>query len=716
MSGFEIQKQEGILVSTKTQSLTARNGENGGNPTIDFKHIPASVIDKKDETKIKLMLMVIDPKINWDELSISAKQLYVMKLHDGTLEKECKKHEAEIASVKEKIKTMSPQAASEYITDLVLSRKYDNYSDLDEVQKKKILKKEAINLLDIIKPDLKIKDLEPKEQKKILANNRLTMQAMIFAYQKGKISDNPAEMEAIFKDKSAIADFQYEWAKEVIDNKPEILEEPNKKGNRALVLAYQKGTLSREIAEANGMKLEELRASDKSSQLALEYLTKKAESEELSDFEQKALEFLQKQNEAFGGDLTGVKNHHNGDVEESCMMEVFKNDENVNINDLNLDQIAKLREHITNEIKECKTPEEIQKQITHIMSHVNTDYERDLYEGIFAQMQKDGLLDTELYLQAVEESGLSTHSSVMHSKDVGAENQVIYAKHVAKKATSKHAEFTAKQAAGYTENIIPEYEKEAQAPSTNTMTDTGIQEVYDVLPKTYAKLDESAAKEAYEYAMTSDSISAEQKAIIARDTIDSFGNNNEMKEFFENIANKNSVDYNSVPPKSERGANENKPANETPNNIKIEGSKYSQTEFNNILAQTLDKSTGISAIIEAIVESGNTILGNTSEPKNASITKITTVDSAIDMLKSGTSFAKVFNRCSEDVKKSFIKGIMQSPQKDTAIKYLLEKGVQFATLLKCAPTENAKKSIYNIATDVHISTVKTEVKNFAAKV
>ena len=86
------------------------------------------------------------------------------------------------------------------------------------------------------------------------------------------------------------------------------------------------------------------------------------------------------------------------------------------------------------------------------------------------------------------------------------------------------------------------------------------------------------------------------------------------------------------------------------------------------------------------------------------------------MLKSGTSFAKVFNRCSEDVKKSFIKGIMQSPQKDTAIKYLLEKGVQFATLLKCAPTENAKKSIYNIATDVHISTVKTEVKNFAAKV
>ena len=49
-------------------------------------------------------------------------------------------------------------------------------------------------------------------------------------------------------------------------------------------------------------------------------------------------------------------------------------------------------------------------------------------------------------------------------------------------------------------------------------------------------------------------------------------------------------------------------------------------------------------------------------------------------------------------------------------KVLNEKGIPFDTLLKCAPTENAKKSIYNIATGVHISTVKTEVQKFAAKV
>lgn len=723
MGGFEIQKQENILGSTKGHTLTPKSGENVDNTTIDFKKFSELKISKQDETKIKLMLMKIDPKINWDELSMSEKQSYIIKYNDGTLKQQCiqiEEQNTEIRTqIKEKIKTMSTQEASDYINGLVLSRKYDNYNNLSKAEKTKLQEKEAINLLNILRPDLNIKELPEEEQREIIAGNTFAMQAMIYGYQTGKISDDPAEKKAFLQDKNAKADLEYEWASAVINNKNKkdketILENADKKENRALVFAYQKGNLEREIAKFKGMQLEELRASDKAAQFALEYLTEKAQTEELNDLEKQALATLKKESEQLGGDLTGIKNHHNGNVEESCLMEVFKDEDNVNIHNLNLDQIAKLREHITNEIKECKTPEEIQKQITHILSHVNSSYERDLYEAIFANMQKDGLIDANLYLNAVEESGLSSHLSVLHSKDAGAKNQVVYARHVARKATSKTPEFTAKQAAGYMENIIPEYEKEARVPSMNTMTDTGIQEVYEALPATYSKLDEESAKEAYEYAMTSEKISAEQKAILARDTIDAFGDKKEMKEFFENIANKNNVDYNSVPPKSERVNSEAKSSNETASNF--ENSKYTQPEVNNIIANSMNNSTGISGIIEAILETGNTILGKTSDPKDTSLTKITTVDSAIDMLKAGTSFAKVFNRCSEEVKKSFIKNIMQSPQKDTAIKYLLEKGIQFDTLLKCAPTANAKKSIYQIATGVHISTVKTEVEKFAAKV
>lgn len=708
MSGL-IQKTDTTLIKdTKVPALTAKS--DSSNVDISFKY-EGKELDKKTETAIKIMVMQLYPKINWDKLSETEKQPFILQYFEGKLQEKSKAQFAKNKPVIENIiKNNSPKDALNKILDLKFSQQIENFDSLDENKKAELRKEAIIQIIKIINPKTKIDD--PEKQNRILESYEFTSVAMLAAIQEGKIDASPEKIKEFFEDENAdeklkmlLADTNYNYAKKYVDANPEILEKGNalKEENRALVFSYKIGQLERNVAEANGMTLEEYRNSADPVKLKREYLESK---NELSPFEQKELAHLQKKHQTFG-DSSADKLAH-GTVEDSCLLNALKGEE-FDLENLTLttEQIAKVKIHINKELQECKTPEETKTVIAHILSNAQTEIEKDLYTQIFATLQAEGKLDAELYTQTIEENGYGVYEALMHSKDVKAEDQPKYARVAAKTLPPKAV-------AGYTTNIIPEYEAEVQPWSMKTVTDTGYQEVYDVLPETYAKLDEKAAKESYEYAMTSQNISAEQKAIIAKDTIDST-TNADLKKFYQDLAYKYDVDYNSVPPKSERVKTTTQAeTNKTSDNI--EGSKYSQNDFNNIVAQSINNSTGISAIVEAILETGNTILGNTSDPKTASITKITTVDSAIDMLKSGTSFAKVFNRCSEDVKKSFIKGIMQSPQKDTAIKYLLEKGVQFATLLKCAPTENAKKSIYNIATGVHISTVKTEVKNFAAKV
>lgn len=702
MSGLDIQKTE-LISDKKLPAFSANESAKSSDINITLnknQEIPKP--DKETEAKIKSMVMLLNPGIDWDLLSDVEKQSYIVQYHEGTLEKKVKELEPKIEEFKASLKAMSPENATKELVNAVMEARDPKFKNLTPEEKQKRIDEAGLKLLKKLEPDLDVENMTEREKKAQLKSGEFKLQAALYAYQTGKIQS----LED-FKNYTPeqIKDLEYEFATVAQKANPDFIEK-NFSAKRSLA---QVG-LERNIASANGIELEDYRKSDEKYAMMYEYLKNKPE-EELSRYEKSQLDTLRKLAYIYDDDLKCMHLHNEGSVTDSYLNKIAEGED---VNWDNPTQQKVLQQKMSAELKECKTPEEKQARIAVILSSARSLDEGLVLTQAFARLERSGVVSADDLFAATEQIKMTPHALAACSTEMSCDGQVCTAKHVAASCTGEHPKMSAKQAAAYTKNVIPEYEVEAQAPSTNTMTDTGIQEVYDVLPDTYAKLDEKAAKESYEYAMTSQNISAEQKAIIAKDTIDST-TNADLKKFYQDLAYKYDVDYNSVPPKSERVKTTTQAeTNKTSDNI--EGSKYSQNDFNNIVAQSINNSTGISAIVEAILETGNTILGNTSDPKTASITKITTVDSAIDMLKSGTSFAKVFNRCSEDVKKSFIKGIMQSPQKDTAIKYLLEKGVQFATLLKCAPTENAKKSIYNIATGVHISTVKTEVKNFAAKV
>lgn len=702
MSGL-IHNTDAILIKdTKTPALTTKSDSSSDiNITLNKnQEIPKP--DKETEAKIKGMVMLLNPGIDWDLLSDVEKQSYIVQYHEGTLDKKVKELEPKIAEFKASLKSMTPENATKELVNKVMEARDPKFKTLTPEEKQKRLSDAGLKLLKKMQPELDVDNMTEREKKAQLKIGEFKLQTALYAYQTGKINS----LED-FKDYTPeqIKDLEYEFATVAQKANPDFVEK-NFSAKKALA---QVG-LEKSIAAANGIELEDYRKSDEKYAMMYEYLKNKPEKE-LNKYEKRQLDTLKKLAYIYDDDLKCMNLHNEGSLTDSYLHKIAEG-ENVNWDTPAQQKI--LEQKMSAELKECKTPEEKQARIAVILSSARSLDEGLVLTQAFARLEKTGVVSADDLFAATEQIKMTPHALAACSTDMSCDGQVCTAKHVAASCTGEHPKMSAKQTAAYTKNVIPQYEVEAQAPSMKTVTDTGIQEVYDVLPETYAKLDEKAAKESYEYVMTSQNISAEQKAIIAKDTIDST-NNADLKKFYQDLAYKYDVDYNSVPPKSERTKT---PAqtetNKTSDNI--ENSKYSQTEFNNILAQTMDKSTGISAIIEAILETGNTILGKTSDPKTASITKITSVDSAIDMLKSGTSFAKVFNRCSEDVKKSFIKGIMQSPQKDTAIKYLLEKGVGFDTLLKCAPTENAKKSMYNIATGVHISTVKTEVEKFAAKV
>lgn len=672
---LEIKKTEGI--STQNASTPALSSGTSSDVQITLnknQEIPQP--DKKTEEKIKNLLKSINPDINWDELTNLQKQKCIQHFYDGTLEKKIQEIEAKNTELRNVLKQMTPEQGSKKLVAALMSRIDSNFENLPEAKKQEEIAKTSEKMLKAMHPDLDIESLNEFEKKQISKQYDFQLQTALFALQSGKIDKlyelknlSPAEMK----------DLEYEFAKSTLEANPDM------KQNYNMQKAFAQGNLERAIAEQNGIKLDEFRNSEDKYGMMYEYLKGKPEKD-LNAYERRQLKQLEKLAFIYGEDFKGINLAKDNSIEESYLNQ-FTNGKEINWDDSTQQQI--LLQKLKADLSECKTTEAKQARMAAILASMGSLDEAMILSEAFAKLEKQKVVTVnDLYI-AAKQAKITTHGFVANSKEMSVQGQICTAKHVAANCKGEHAQFTDKQAAGYTKNIIPDYEVEAQAPSTNTMTDTGLQAVYDVLPETYSKLDESAAKEAYEYAMTSENISADQKAIMARDTIDMFGDNKDMQEFFESIANKNNIDYKSVPPKSERAKTE-KAADKAEENVT--NTNYTEQELTEILNSSAQPQNFFMTALNGARETLEIILGKTPDTNTvkAEVQKIDSINTAISELKSGAKLTDVFKGSTLSVQKDLV-GLICSYGK-IAIGQLID-AFGGETIYKMAKNKNHKELI-----------------------
>ncbi len=618
---------------------------------ISFKFKPIAKPLNASEQEIKLWVEKNFPEIKWDTLSQSEKRNYIIDYASGAMAKRLEEKKSE----------------------------------------HKLSGRETNNLI--------------KTKLKLEANKQLTKQAVEFAISNGMLEDSTDAIIEFINNDKAIGETQYQYAKSIIDKNPTILEEGNKKGHRTLITAYKRGKLEHEVAEANGMTITELQNSEEGMLLKYLYLRKKSNEGTLDDYEAGQYSAMDVLYKTFNGDLTGIQDHKHGDIEKSCISEVFNDEKDLDLNHLTEEQRNKLIQHITLELKECKTPEEAREQIVHILSNTANIQEQYVLAGIFDTLREEGIVDPEDYKKAIIEGGLDPHVFLAQSANGSIESQKLHSEIAAQCCTGpENARLTAKQAGAFVLNVTTKYHEEAQAHAGRTMADTGIQEVLDVMPEALTKYEEGASKEVYSHLMTSENFSAEQKATIARDTIDLASENEELRKFYEEIATTNNIDYQSVPPRSERSS-ETKTDTSTSNaeNSKssnnVPGTSYTQQEISEILNSTPRSPNLVSMALNGIKEITETILtGRTPDIQNANVKKIDSINNAIKELKSGTKLSDVFGNSSMTVKKELIGVICQYGK--TAIGQLINNF--------------GGDTIYNMATDPNDKAfIKEEIKRIA---
>lgn len=657
-------------------------------------------IDPKEKMAIKLMVMLAYPDVDIDQVrDLELQTKYYPEYLDGTLQKKCEKQQIKLKEALKIIKAekKDPSKASEELLDMRLAAKYEDYAKFPRAKKERLREEEQLKFLKLIMPE-KFGVDNDKNDKKQLRELTLTQESFIFAFQTGKIQSKE-DFEAVLKDPHRIGDLQYEYAETYFNEHKDILEKFETReigrgdSRMKMFIAYRRGTLERAIAAENNMNLEEIHHSGKYSELKLAYL--EAHESELNRFEKRELKTLREEAEKNNGDLTGVKNIVTGSNVDTSLSEELIESDGVDLHDVeingkeDLQKLEGYRTQIKERLGECSTRDELKACIQDIRSRANTEYEAKVLDmvmnDIIAESMENtdnSLLSPELYLEALEGIGVSSHMAVMTSTAGNTETQVAYSEIVA-----KSEELTNTQKAGYTLHVIPEYEKQAMAPAANNMTDTGIQEVIDVLPETYAKLDEDAAKASYEHAMNSGKLSDEQKATIARDTIDST-TNEDLKKFYQTLADKYKVDYTSVPPKSERPQNTKQP-NDTSNN-KVEGTNFTPKEVAEILNRQQDQNM-LELIGNGIRETVDIILGKTPDNNiTCDAQAITSINTAITQLKTGSKLTDVFRKSNGDTKKELVEIICSYGK--TAIAQLIDAfGGQ--TIYKLAKTNGAKALI-----------------------
>lgn len=695
---FEIPKIESTQNGNQL-STSSLHGNAGSSINIPLNKNAEIKIDEKVETQIKKMLYAINPKINWEKLSEVEKQQYVAKYNDGSLQAELESIKAKSARLTEALEGLSAKECVSKIIDIQLARKYDDYETKPELREERI-RKESLYLLNSYfesKEDtefnkkIDIYSLPPERQDKFIERYRLTMEAVIYKLQQDNIT-HPTEdqIKSFLSDKAAVLDAKFAYAEKMISENPDILKNPTAPENRELVLTYERGKLMRDVANANGITLEEFRTRKNKAELIYKHLSSK-DTTELNTSEQNILQKLQTQHNRFNGDMSTVRNCNENNIAESYLLHCFEG-QDVDIHNLTLENIATIRKSILTEYQNCKTPEEQQTFIARLLNSSMDICERDLYEGIFAQMDKDGILSYDSDVQpVVEKLGLSSHMRAAHINKASAATQAAYINYTVEHSHGEEAEYTAVQLGGIHEHTVPELNTTVQAEASKTLMSTGYQEVLDAAPTAFSKMDQTAAKEAYEYAMNAENISAEQKAIIARDTID-ITTDSDLKKFYQDLAQKYNIDYSSVPPKSERtNSNSNKQTNNKKSET-VSNTNYTANEISNILNNSANQNQNIITVLSnGVKETLDIILGKTPDNDvSSSTTAITSLNSAISELKSGTKLTKVFAGCSPSIQKDLVELICTYGK--TAIAQLID-AFGGDTIYKLAKTENSKALI-----------------------
>lgn len=663
----------------------------------------------KEIAAIKLMVAMAYPNVDIENITdLDLQTKYYPQYLNGTLQKKCEALRPKIKEALDIIKKehQNPGEAADNLLDKYLAMRNKRFESLPKHQKEKLRYETKVKFLKLVMPE-KFTTGTKQEERRNVRELTTTSESFIYALQTGKISSKE-DFESFFKDPHRISELQYDWADAYFKEHPDVLERLNNKSEnrdlkentseRRMYTALQRGNLDKAILKANNMKdFEELYHSGKYTELKFAYL--KEHETELNNYERRELETLTEQANNYRGDLSGVRNVAAGTNVDTSLTEQIIEADGIDIqngeieikNKEDLEKLAGYTQQIKKRLNECNTEEEIKACIQDIRSHAQTDHEAKILDmmmnHIIAEFSENenNILTPELYVNALKEIDVSAHMAVETSVMGNTKTQKAYSNVVA-----KSEDMTNTQKAGYTVNITPQYETEAQSYSVNTMTDTGIKEVHDVLPETFAKLDQNAAKESFEYAMNSNAVSDETKAIIARDTIDSTSNS-DLKKFYEDLANKYKIDYTSVPPKSERVPQKQteKTSNE-PSDNKVQGTNFTEKEIAEIIARQQDPNV-LELIGNGIRETVDIILGKTPDVANKTTpAAITSLNTAITQLQAGTKLSDVFRNSNPETKKDLVEIICTYGK--TAIAQLIDAfGGQ--TIYNLAKTDAAKRLI-----------------------
>lgn len=660
------------------------------------------------DTTVKSMVKLVYPNVNWEQLSETEKQVYYAQYNDGSLTKKVSEIiEPQAKTMREQIKNMTPDAAVNYLVSFSAKQadpQFDTYSD---EQKAQIIKNGTLKLIQEFNPNLNISELNDKQKDILLKQYKFRLKSACYALQQGKI-EKLVDFEAL----SGVVkkDIEFQYATQLKEQTPDTYNE-----SFLAKKTYEQGIFERNVAEQFGLSLDELRNSKDKLKIFNDYLSQKPQNE-YTKYEQKLQDTLDQLKKVLGENFENINIYKENSLTVSALYK-YANGEDVDWNAP--DQKAFLIQSIKNDLSTCKTPEEKQAKLVEIIGSASSPDEALILAEAISNIERSSTINFEDIKKACEEAGCSFHAFACHSHEMSENGQRCTALHVAENATCKNPTFTAEQAANYTKNMIPQYAKNVQADAMTTMTNTGLSEITEIAGETYSQMDQQAAKEAYANAMQSKALTEEQKQIIARDAIDS-ANDPDTKDFYKTLAAQNNIDYASAPSKSDRTQNKttsNTKEETTNTSAKIDGSStYTQNDYNNIIDKTLNnKQNPITTIVDAANEAWNTLLGRTSDPNYTNFGKITSVDSAIAELKGGKSFSKVFEQSSPSVRKDIIKGILKTPLKKEAIKYLLEKDVLLVELMNYAPTSNDKEFILTCAKDKALSNASVREQLRATK-
>ena len=405
-----------------------------------------------------------------------------------------------ISVPKQELKELGLVDPDEFV-DFLLKKRYLEFDKMSKKEKDALRRDLKLEMIISMNPEVAKADLSnEKTVKALVSDYDATIRGAIYAFKSGKIN-KLSELSNLSD--AEILNVKYEAAKEYKALNPEKdLDFRNK-----MIIA--RGDLYKAVAEANDMSAVDLYDDENKYELIYQYLMNKGE-ENLTEYEKKELEILNKIADDFGGDLKNIKMAQWGegkffeDIDDDGILKKTVNKVTGNT------VTAKLEKVLTD-----LSPEEQQEKITELLKDcANLD---QYYRMMMAlgSLQKKGLVDAETLLNANKEAKASIQAfASLASKEMDAKGQEIVGKEFARQAALKNSPITDKQVRGYMTNIIPEYEVEAQAPTAKAMIDTKRDAAINAAGEMISLLAEEPAKSVYQYVIAEADLTNEQRSII----------------------------------------------------------------------------------------------------------------------------------------------------------------------------------------------------------